>query len=115
MLAYCLASGTSKRHRRCMDICLSFGADPNVSNEAERPTLVRACEDSVELETLTLMLLEKGANPSVYEKVSGAGSSPRLFVFLTLFIEYKKQMGYSKVNRNAKSINDTLIFNLYSA
>lgn len=71
VLAYCLASGTSKRHRRCMDICLSFGADPNVSNDAERPTLVRACEDSVELETLTLMLLEKGANPSVYEKENG--------------------------------------------
>ena len=68
VLGYCLSSPT-KRHRLCLDIALTYGADANNTLESTIPTLVTACESAIELEKMCLMLLEKGADPNAINKV----------------------------------------------
>jgi len=68
ILGYCLSSST-KRHRLCLDIALTFGADPNNTIESPVPTMFIACEKAVEVEKMCLMLLEKGADPNAINKV----------------------------------------------
>jgi len=70
VITYCLTSPT-RRHRRCLDIVLSHGADANTTSQSFHPSLVIACEKSIEGQDMCLMLLEKGADPNVIEKDGG--------------------------------------------
>ncbi|XP_076801547.1 ankyrin repeat and EF-hand domain-containing protein 1-like isoform X1 [Clavelina lepadiformis] len=70
VLYYCFSAST-KRHRRCLDIVLAHGADVNNTAESAKPVLVTACEQSLENETMCLMLLEKGAKADAVNKITG--------------------------------------------
>jgi len=69
VLFYCLSAAT-KRHKRCLEIVLSNGANVNNVTFGGKPVLVSACETASENEIMCLMLLEKGANPNAFNTVS---------------------------------------------
>lgn len=70
VLFYCLSASTN-RHKRCLDIVLSHGADVNNTAGTPNPVLVSACEEAGENEAMCLMLLEKGADANATNKISG--------------------------------------------
>lgn len=70
VLTHCMSQST-KRHLRCLDIVLSFGACADTTAESDMPSLVFGCENSVENETMILMIMEKGGNANVFDKETG--------------------------------------------
>ena len=69
MITHCFESNTA-RHKQCLDICLAFGAAANCTANSYIPGLVRVCEKSDESSDMCLMVIEKGCQPNVVEKVT---------------------------------------------
>ncbi|KAM4693676.1 LOW QUALITY PROTEIN: ankyrin repeat and EF-hand domain-containing protein 1 [Discoglossus pictus] len=68
ILFYCISP--TKRHLRCLDIVLEYGADVNNALRWN-PVLLAACERAQECKEMCLKLLQRGANPSALNTETG--------------------------------------------
>ncbi|KAE8600901.1 hypothetical protein XENTR_v10013447 [Xenopus tropicalis] len=62
ILFYCISA--TKRHLRCLQIALDYGADVNNCTTEGMPILFGACEQAQDCKAMCLKLLDKGANPN---------------------------------------------------
>ncbi|XP_069090229.1 ankyrin repeat and EF-hand domain-containing protein 1 isoform X2 [Pleurodeles waltl] len=69
VLFYCISP--TKRHVRCVQMVLEYGADVNNSTTDGRAVLLLACEQALECKEMCLKLLERGADPNTTHPATG--------------------------------------------
>ncbi|XP_069464410.1 ankyrin repeat and EF-hand domain-containing protein 1 [Ambystoma mexicanum] len=69
VLFYCISP--TKRHIRCVQMVLEYGADVNNCTTDGRCVLLLACEQAMACKEMCLKLLEKGADPNVINPATG--------------------------------------------
>uniref|UniRef100_A0ABM5GNX7 Ankyrin repeat and EF-hand domain-containing protein 1 n=1 Tax=Pogona vitticeps TaxID=103695 RepID=A0ABM5GNX7_9SAUR len=69
VLFYCILP--TKRHYRCVQIVLEFGADVNNCTLEGKPVFVQACEQAHEIKEMCMTFLERGANPNATNPATG--------------------------------------------
>ncbi|XP_042297122.1 ankyrin repeat and EF-hand domain-containing protein 1 [Sceloporus undulatus] len=69
VLFYCILP--TKRHYRCVQMALEFGADVNNCTFEGKPVFVQACEQAHEIKEICMQFLERGANPNATNPATG--------------------------------------------
>ncbi|KAF7249320.1 Ankyrin repeat and EF-hand domain-containing protein 1 [Varanus komodoensis] len=69
VLFYCILP--TKRHFRCVQIVLEFGADVNNCTIEGKHVFVQACEQAHEIKEICMKFLERGANPNAMNLATG--------------------------------------------
>ncbi|KAM7172903.1 ankyrin repeat and EF-hand domain-containing protein 1 isoform 1-T1 [Macrochelys suwanniensis] len=69
ILFYCILP--TKRHCRCVQIALEYGADVNNSTIDGKPVFLQACEQAHEIKETCLKFLERGADPNAINLATG--------------------------------------------
>ncbi|XP_078503210.1 ankyrin repeat and EF-hand domain-containing protein 1 [Lissotriton helveticus] len=69
VLFYC--SCPTKRHARCVQMVMEYGADVNNSTNAGKSVFLLACEQASECKEMCLKLLERGADPNAINLATG--------------------------------------------
>nr|XP_008114260.1 PREDICTED: ankyrin repeat and EF-hand domain-containing protein 1 [Anolis carolinensis]XP_016851574.1 PREDICTED: ankyrin repeat and EF-hand domain-containing protein 1 [Anolis carolinensis] len=69
VLFYCILP--TKRHNRCAQMALEFGADVNNCTTEGKPVFVQACEQAHEIKEMCMQFLERGANPNSTNTATG--------------------------------------------
>ncbi|XP_062981395.1 ankyrin repeat and EF-hand domain-containing protein 1 isoform X2 [Elgaria multicarinata webbii] len=62
VLFYCILP--TKRHYRCVQIALEFGADVNNCTIEGKPVFLQACEQAHEIKEICMKFLDRGADPN---------------------------------------------------
>ncbi|XP_064366066.1 ankyrin repeat and EF-hand domain-containing protein 1 [Dromaius novaehollandiae] len=61
----------TRRHCRCTQIALEYGADVNNSTTEGKPVFVQACEQAQGIKEICLNFLERGADPNAINPATG--------------------------------------------
>ncbi|XP_034288261.1 ankyrin repeat and EF-hand domain-containing protein 1 [Pantherophis guttatus] len=69
VLFYCILP--TKRHFRCVQMVLEFGADVNNCTFEGKPVFVQACEQAHEIKEICMTFLERGADPNATNPATG--------------------------------------------
>ncbi|NXG79558.1 ANKE1 protein, partial [Baryphthengus martii] len=69
VLFYCILP--PRRHYRCTQIALDYGADVNNCTADRKPVFLQACEKAHDIKEICLYFLEKGANPNARNPATG--------------------------------------------
>ncbi|XP_026566177.1 ankyrin repeat and EF-hand domain-containing protein 1 [Pseudonaja textilis] len=69
VLFYCILP--TKRHFRCVQMVLEFGADVNNCAFEGKPVFVQACEQAHEIKEICMTFLERGADPNATNPATG--------------------------------------------
>ncbi|NXY67275.1 ANKE1 protein, partial [Glareola pratincola] len=69
VLFYCLLP--TRRHYRCTQIALDYGADVNNCTADGKPVFLQACEQAHDIKEICLNFLERGANPNARNQATG--------------------------------------------
>ncbi|XP_039215390.1 ankyrin repeat and EF-hand domain-containing protein 1 isoform X2 [Crotalus tigris] len=69
VLFYCILP--TKRHFRCVQMVLEFGADVNNCTFEGKPVFVEACEQAHEIKEICMTFLERGADPNATNPATG--------------------------------------------
>ncbi|NXN38900.1 ANKE1 protein, partial [Rhinoptilus africanus] len=69
VLFYCLLP--TRRHYRCTQIALDYGADVNNCAADGKPLFLQACERARDIKEICLNFLERGANPNARNPATG--------------------------------------------
>lgn len=69
VLFYCLLP--TKRHFRCVQMVLEYGADVNNCSIDGKPIFVQACEQAHEIKEMCMSFLERGADPNATNPSTG--------------------------------------------
>ncbi|NXS44622.1 ANKE1 protein, partial [Balaeniceps rex] len=69
VLFYCILP--TRRHYRCMQIALDYGADVNNCTTDGKPVFLQACEQAHDIKEICLNFLERGANPNARDPATG--------------------------------------------
>ncbi|XP_032070609.1 ankyrin repeat and EF-hand domain-containing protein 1 [Thamnophis elegans] len=69
VLFYCILP--TKRHFRCVQMVLEFGADVNNCTFEGKPVFVQACEQAHEIKDICMTFLERGADPNATNPATG--------------------------------------------
>ncbi|NXC13217.1 ANKE1 protein, partial [Corythaeola cristata] len=69
VLFYCILP--TRRHYRCMQIALDYGADVNNCTTDGKPVFLQACEQAHDIKEMCLNFLERGANPNARNPATG--------------------------------------------
>nr|XP_006136086.1 ankyrin repeat and EF-hand domain-containing protein 1 [Pelodiscus sinensis]XP_025033745.1 ankyrin repeat and EF-hand domain-containing protein 1 [Pelodiscus sinensis] len=69
ILFYCILP--TKRHCRCFQIALEYGADVNNCTTDGKPVFLQACEQAHEIKETCMKFLERGANPNAINPATG--------------------------------------------
>ncbi|XP_050808028.1 ankyrin repeat and EF-hand domain-containing protein 1 isoform X1 [Gopherus flavomarginatus] len=69
VLFYCILP--TKRHFRCVQIALEYGADVNNCTIDGKPVFLQACEQAHEIKEICLKFLERGADPNAINLATG--------------------------------------------
>ncbi|XP_070588753.1 ankyrin repeat and EF-hand domain-containing protein 1 [Erythrolamprus reginae] len=69
VLFYCILP--TKRHARCVQMVLEFGADVNNCALEGKPVFVQACEQAHEIKDICMTFLERGADPNSTNPATG--------------------------------------------
>uniref|UniRef100_A0A8C4WHE5 Ankyrin repeat and EF-hand domain containing 1 n=1 Tax=Gopherus evgoodei TaxID=1825980 RepID=A0A8C4WHE5_9SAUR len=69
ILFYCILP--TKRHFRCVQIALEYGADVNNCTIDGKPVFLQACEQAHEIKEICLKFLERGADPNAINLATG--------------------------------------------
>ncbi|XP_053236614.1 ankyrin repeat and EF-hand domain-containing protein 1 isoform X1 [Podarcis raffonei] len=69
VLFYCILP--TKRHFRCVQMVLEYGADVNNCTFEGKPVFVQACEQAHEIRDMCMTFLERGADPNATNPATG--------------------------------------------
>ncbi|XP_053143466.1 ankyrin repeat and EF-hand domain-containing protein 1 [Hemicordylus capensis] len=69
VLFYCILP--TKRHYRCVQMVLEYGADVNNCTFDGKPVFVQACEQAHEIKEMCMSFLERGADPNARNPATG--------------------------------------------
>lgn len=71
ILFYCILP--TRRHFRCVQMVLEYGADVNNVTFEGKPVFLQACEQAHEIKETCMIFLERGADPNAVNLVRTKG------------------------------------------